>query len=1202
MKRIFTLVFSLVFLGANAQNMWTEKSISNFKSATEEEKFTLPTKFNSYALEIAKMESMIEKAPSEEEWRNGEEGLIIGMPQDNGEVEEFEFWYSPVMQAGLASKYPSIRSYKGVSTTHKSKNIRVDIGPNGLHAAIHSPDKVVYIDPYARGNKLEYLVYNVEHHGAELEVPFCGVEDHLKGIHFDDVLSVKKSQNNIPMREYKFALACTGEWGGRRGTVELALADMVTSTNRINQVFENDLAIRLVLVDDNDKLIHLDGAVDPYQVTNSGGAMLGVNTAIINQLIDFSSYDVGHVYHNACDVGGIAALGSMCNNGNKAAGVTCHYSNNLDFMSSIVATHELGHQMTAQHSFNNCDSQNESLGNGYEPGSGSTIMSYSGLCGPDRNVQGTADDYFHVASLIQIYNHTRDGGSADACADIIETNNQEPVINIEIEDLSVIPEDTYFFLEGTATDANDDELTYSWEGFNAGPLSPLGSPIGSAPRFRALPPTSKAVRYFPSADNILNGQFDRTEVLPDGEMMLNFMFVVRDNNVESGTAVWEEVRLQARGTEGKFEVTSQNTNTIVQNARDLMEVTWNVAGTDEAPFNVEFVDVLLNTETSTNFDVNNMEVLATKVPNNGAAKVYVPNAETIRGRIIVRAHGKNYFTINQRNIRVTPASEPTVFFTPDQYAVNACLPTETNIELFSEGFEGLTGDMRYEIVGELPEGVETSFLSNNNAIGESNMLTINYGDQVSGSFEMEVKAIVDGVDEFTRIIPIHTFNSDHSAIAALGPIDGEPSASVAPTFEWNPSPNALEYTLEVATSPTFGATTIFSETSITDNDFDSPVVLDKSTAYYWRVIPSNECEAGEPFVFAFSTAALECAEFSPNENDLPINISQSGVPVIEAGIDVQGGSIADVNISSLVGEHDNNKDLVATLISPAGTRARLFNKICNQRDFNVAFDQSSNGPVRCPLNANGTTYRPLDNFDVFNGETASGRWILEISDTAPGNGGRLETVNLEICASKSVLNPYVEINNKLEMSWDGERVINAGQHLQVGDDDNPNSDLIFTIVELPTEGQLILEGNPAQVGDQYSQEDIFSSRLRYRSSSFDYETFFSFTVIDGNGGFLGITNFDIDVKQITSTIDPNASEEIELYPNPTTDVLNVDLAGSANDYNSYQIFALDGKVMTNALINGRTTLNVNVRDYSTGVYIIVLKNETTSVRRRFIVE
>ena len=80
----------------------------------------------------------------------------------DGSFETFEVYDSPVFAPGLAAKYPTIKSYKGVSTKNSARNVRFDTGPYGFHAAIHGIKDIFYIDPYSKVSTTEYITYNVK--------------------------------------------------------------------------------------------------------------------------------------------------------------------------------------------------------------------------------------------------------------------------------------------------------------------------------------------------------------------------------------------------------------------------------------------------------------------------------------------------------------------------------------------------------------------------------------------------------------------------------------------------------------------------------------------------------------------------------------------------------------------------------------------------------------------------------------------------------------------------------------------------------------------------------------------------------------------------------------------------------------------------------------------------------------------------------
>ncbi|MCB9338883.1 MAG: hypothetical protein H6577_12210 [Lewinellaceae bacterium] len=602
-----------------------------------------PNAFRVFQLDSDILSSLLEAAPLWQTEAANRQASVISLPLPDGSLEDFNVLQAPVMHPGLARKFPGIKTYVGKGVQDPTAYLRFDVTPGGLHAMILSGKKgAVFIDPYSTDGAGLYIVYFKKdaqptaawHCG--FEAPAATAPDGLEAPAGD-------REGGCTLRTYRLALACTGEYAQYHGgTVEAALSAMVTTMTRVNGIFERDASITLQLVENNDLLIFTNPNTDPYH-NFSGSKMLDENQSTCDDLIGSANYDIGHVFSTGG--GGIAYLKAVCNSAIKAGGVTGKSVPIGDAFDVDYVCHEMAHQFGANHTHNN--NCNRNAATSVEPGSGSTIMGYAGVCPP--NVQWNSDAYFHAISLAEIASYLN--GNGGSCASQTQVNSApapHPVSNF------TIPKSTGFVLSGSADDPDGDEnLTYCWEQMDneAAVMPPVPSnPVGHA--FRSMPPSAAGERYFPSLEAIITGRNAEWETLPNTGRVLNFRLTVRDNHPGGGCSAFEDAIVTVDGGAGPFVVSTPNTP-VVWEAGSQQTVTWSVAGSDHAPVNCAKVDISLSLDGGYTYPV----VLASAVPNDGAHIVTVPNAITSRARIMVKGAGHIFFDISDSDFTIAPSTQ-----------------------------------------------------------------------------------------------------------------------------------------------------------------------------------------------------------------------------------------------------------------------------------------------------------------------------------------------------------------------------------------------------------------------------------------------------------------------------------------------------------------------------------------------------------------
>ena len=613
------------------------------------EAWVQPKAFRTVNLQHSRLHPLLGKAPKESAQTPIASGALISLPMPDGTQTQFRFAESPVMDPALAARFPEIKTYRGRGVDDPAATVRFDLTPSGFHAQILSPRGAVYIEPHLRGNTNLHAVYSRRDSSPSAPDFQCLAAGSLTAS--AATASAKPAGiSGSNLRTYRLACGATAEYVRYfGGTVSAGLAAIVTAINRVSGVYESELGIRLVLVANNDLIIYTNASTQPYSNGNPW-SLLAQNQATLDSVIGAANYDVGHVLSTAG--GGLAGIGVACVAGLKAQGETGTYPPVGDAFYIDYVAHELGHQFGASHSFNSsansCGYGNRCAEMAYEPGSGSTIMSYAGICNLD-NLQSHSGAYFHSASLEQILSYTT-AGSGSVSASLTTTGNGVPTVSAGPN--FTIPMGTPFTLTATGSDPDAELLTYCWEERDLGPSITLQTPDnGSSPLFRSFSPTTNSARTVPQLSDILNHTTTPGETLPATSRTMIFRVTARDNSASAGAMAASDMQVNVTSNAGPFVVTSPVAGVTWSGART---VTWNVAGTTDAPVKASTVTILLSTNGGLSFPI----VLASSVPNNGASSVLLPPVPSSAARIKVQADGNIFFAISPANFSLIAVSPP----------------------------------------------------------------------------------------------------------------------------------------------------------------------------------------------------------------------------------------------------------------------------------------------------------------------------------------------------------------------------------------------------------------------------------------------------------------------------------------------------------------------------------------------------------------
>lgn len=623
----------------------------------EAEKFPRAHQPESFRLYTFDLKSLFKTLANTAELSEEQTSTLWSLPDENGDFHVFEIYNNAAMEPELAVKTPNIKSLKAISTANKAHQISISLSDVfGFHAIGTKADGTTYyIDNYSNDLRT-VMIYN----RRSLEAPKNQFNCLTVGDSFDiesNVSPILPMSMDNRRRNYRLALACTVEYATfhlnaappnvpKITTVQkknIILAALNVSITRINHIFERDLNIHLNLISNNSDIIFINS--DNFS-NNNPNQLISQSQTVIDNIIGRNNYDIGHTFSTGG--GGLAFLGSVCNSNRKAMGITGSSSPVGDPFDVDYVAHEMGHQFGANHTFNNsCQSNRHSL-TAVEPGSGSTIMSYAGICGP--NIQNQVIGYFHYISIREMQTFIQ----WVSCAQQQTVNNNAPIVP-DLEP-KTIPYGTPFILNSQATDPDGNQLTYTFEQIDPQISTQPPSPNSTTgPNFKNIAPSTKNYRSFPDETTVLSGTTNPSGIVSNTWERLattgrdyRFVTLVRDNHpMGSRVTYTPETTIKVANT-GPFVITYPDNNPSssepIWHTGSSKTITWNVAGTTTNNINVSHVNILISTD-----DGQTYTIIAANTANDGSETITLPTtlSNTYKGRIKIEAVDNIFYTVSK---------------------------------------------------------------------------------------------------------------------------------------------------------------------------------------------------------------------------------------------------------------------------------------------------------------------------------------------------------------------------------------------------------------------------------------------------------------------------------------------------------------------------------------------------------------------------
>ena len=130
---IILMMISSLFLNAQGKSFWHQIEESSIKNEAKLRRASFPNEYRLWKLDLQSLKNVIRNAPVRGEFK-GVSNVVIHLPNAEGQLERFRILETPIMEKGLAEKFPTIKSYVGNGLDDKTAVVRFSVTEFGLHS------------------------------------------------------------------------------------------------------------------------------------------------------------------------------------------------------------------------------------------------------------------------------------------------------------------------------------------------------------------------------------------------------------------------------------------------------------------------------------------------------------------------------------------------------------------------------------------------------------------------------------------------------------------------------------------------------------------------------------------------------------------------------------------------------------------------------------------------------------------------------------------------------------------------------------------------------------------------------------------------------------------------------------------------------------------------------------------------------------